>query len=216
MDHIIFCDNPDVVLYVGTPAVAFHVEMKVLCNVSPVLKAAFTGGYKESQNKTMDLPEEEMIGFDRFLRWAYLGSYPLAHVEADNTAEVRIMELARLYVLADRFDVVLLKHDIIDRMFEIGNRSSEETGPSHQVIRYVFNNSTRLSLFRKLLVAWHLKRRNYGYSHDSRMVALENEIPELRAEMALEARYRGPINPFARNRSVFYEEETSFTSRFST
>lgn len=208
------------VLYVGTPAVAFHVEMDVLCDVSPVLKAAFTGGFKESQDKTMKLPEEDMIGFDRFLRWVYLGRYPLTNIEADGTAEVRIMELARLYVLADRFDVVPLKHHVIDEMYEIGRISSDQTGPPHHVIRYVYKNSTRLSLFRKLLVAWYLlKRRNHhhGYSHSSRMmVALENEIPELRAELALEARTRGPINPFLRDRDVFYEEETFFPLRSST
>lgn len=201
-----FCENPDVVLYVGEPPMAFHVELDVICDASPVLKAAFTGGFRESQDKTMRFPEEDVFEFDRFLRWTYLGSYPLSGFQTDGTAEERLMELARLYVLADRYDVVKLKHNIIDRVYEIGQCTDICTGPSYRVIRYVYANSTRLSFFRKLLVAWYLKARVYGSSFSNREEVLENEIPELQAEVFHESRTRGAVNPFARDRRVFYED----------
>lgn len=201
-----FCAHPDVVLYVGEPAMAFHVELDVICEVSPVLKAAFTGGFRESQDLIMRFPEEDVFDFDRFLRWTYLGSYPLSGFQTDGTAEERLMELAKLYVLADRYDVVKLKHHIIDRVYEIGQCTDVCTGPSYRVIRYVYANSTRLSLFRKLLVAWYLKARIYGSSFSNREEVLENEIPELQAEVSLESRTRGAVDPFTRDRRVFYED----------
>lgn len=201
-----FCANPDVVLYVGQPAVAFYVEMDVICDVSPVLKAAFTGGFKESIEKTMRLPEENPIEFHRFMKWTYLDTYYLSPFQSDGTAEDRIMELARLYVLADQFDVVKLKHNIIDRMYEIGQCSSGTYSPPHNVIRYVYDNSTRLSFFRKLLVAWYLKTRRLGLIFGNREIVLENELPDLAADVALEARTRGVMNPFERDRRVFYED----------
>lgn len=200
-----FCTNPDVVLYVGQPATAFHVEMEAICEVSPVLNAAFTGDFRESHEKKMNLPEENIVNFGRFLQWTYTDKYHLSAFEADGTAENRIMDLAKLYVLADQYDVAKLKHDIIDRMYEIGQCSDPNSGPPHSVIRYVYDNSTRLSGFRKLLVAWYLKTRRMDFIFSDRGRLLEAEIPELQAEVALEASVRGPEFPFLRDRRVFYE-----------
>lgn len=205
MSSVRFCTNPDVVLYVGEPATAFHVEMEAICEVSPVLKAAFTGNFRESQEKKMNLPEEDIVNFGRFIQWTYTGSYPLAAFEADGTAEDRIMELAELYVLADRYDVATLKHHIIDRMYEIGQCSDPIAGPPHSIIRYVYDNSTRLSGFRKLLAAWYLNTRRLEFKFSDRGRLLEAEIPELQTEVALEAGVRGTDNPFLRDRRVFYE-----------
>lgn len=200
-----FCANPDVVFYVGQPAVAFYLELDVMCDVSPVLKAALTGGFKESVEKTMRFPEENPIEFHRFLKWTYLDTYFLSPFQSDGTAEVRMMELARLYVLADRLDVVKLKHNIIDRMYEIGQCSSSSYGPPHRVIRYIYANSTRTCSFRKLLVAWYFKTRRLALVFGNRELDLENELPDLVADIELEASTRGVMNPFLCDRRVFYE-----------
>lgn len=199
-----FCANPDVVLYVGNPAMAFHVEIDVVCDISPVLNAAFTGGYRETVEKTMNFPEENVDDFYRFINWTYIGRYQLSGFEADGTAPDRIMELAKLYTLADRYDVVRLKHNIIDRIYEIGQCSPPDYAPPHDVIRYVYENSTRLSCFRKLMVAWYHKVRDR--EHSASDLQLIKEIRELPTEMDIEARSRGLINPFLRDRRVFYED----------
>lgn len=185
---------------------AFHVELDVLCDISLVLRAAFTGGYKESQEKSMRLPEEDVTDFERFMQWTYLGRYQLSGFEAHGTADQRIMELARLYTVADRFDVIKLKHHIIDRVYEIGQVGGTDSAPPHEVIRYMYENSTRLSFFRKLMAAWYLNTRRISSMLSSRNLMLENEIPDLQADVAREAGTRGVMNPFLRDRRVFYED----------
>ncbi|MCJ1267625.1 hypothetical protein MMC22_007511 [Lobaria immixta] len=200
-----FCTNPDAILYVGEPVTAFHVEMDVVCDASPVLKAAFTGGFKESKDKTMSFPEEDAINFGRFLEWTYGGWYHLSMIEPDGTAEDRIMELAKLYVLADRYDVVKLKHNIIDRMFDFGWGCSPTYGPPFRVIRYVYENCTHLSFFRKLVASWYLRTRPYDSPFLNRELVLEDEIPDLVADIRAEFRLRGDTDPFSRDRIFFYE-----------
>lgn len=203
-----FSSDADVVLYIGQPPTDYHVEMDVICDVSPVFKAAFTGGFRETVEKTMKLPEEDLTDFGRFMQWAHEDIYPLAEFKMDGSADERVTELARLYVVADKYDVVKLKHNIIDRMFEIGQCFSPTYGPPHNIIRYVYHNTPRSSHFRRLMAVWYLGTRT------SRMIStpaedeLERELPELKLEIARELQWVGETNPFLWDRRAFYESDS--------
>lgn len=64
-----------ITLYVGNDREVFHVHQNLLCNASPVFKAALTGNFRESSDHSMDLPEEDVASVNRLLSWLYAKCY---------------------------------------------------------------------------------------------------------------------------------------------
>lgn len=173
-----------IALYVGISAVPFQVHENLLFGMSPVLKAAFTSEFKEASERCMKFPEDNADTFELFLRWLYTADIEPFDVSSKASSTTGFLQLAELYVLADKLDVGLLKNDIIDRMFEIQAQTSKNP-PQHNVVSYIYLNSTRQSAFRKLLVDWHVWHIDYQWYCDKDRAEQIYAVPEFGADLAV-------------------------------
>ncbi len=110
----------------------------------------------------MLLPEESADVVERFVQWLYSKGYELSEYATARGADTRYRQLAELYVFADKYDVINLKHNVIDQFFE--TRGSYMRVPSLSVVTYAYDNSTKMSSFRKLLVAWCCMRLDWYHT----------------------------------------------------
>ena len=138
----------------------FHIHRNLLCEASPVFKAAFLGDtdYVETtaQEMTLSGPEITIEAMELLVQWLYTKRYELKPVSLDDT-QGRFMQLASLFVLAEEYIMVDLKNNIIDRLFEL--QSARFQPPQMPVIEFIYENTPISSPFRLLLAAycaWHI------------------------------------------------------------
>ena len=112
---------------------------------------------------TLSGTEVTVDAVNRFVEWLYTHCYGLSSTGTADKVHERYMELARLFVFAEKYDVVDLKNDIIDKLFE--SRAKTAVPPQLPLIRYIYENTPMGSPFRRLLVAhytWHINMDWYG------------------------------------------------------
>lgn len=124
----------------------------------------------------------------------------------------RFWELARLYVVADKFHIPKLKNNIIDRLFESLHYGAKRYAypPPLPVIDFIYSNTSGNNAFRKLMIAWLTFGANEEIytSEDTQTLLLENR--ELAADLALrfgQSRYvkDEPGSLFNSERALLYE-----------
>ena len=111
---------------VGPKAKRFSVQLNLIIYFSPFFKAAFTGPFKEGQEKLVTLPDIEASIFELFVNWLYRQRFPthadspqlLALYHRDEDANFQFDRLVRLYVFSDKYDVPKLKRQCLDMLFE--------------------------------------------------------------------------------------------------
>ena len=144
---------PMVVLYVGEPKSTLYVHRDLICNASPVFASAFlgSGGFIESTEQSMTLTDEDVGTVARFSQWLYTGDYDLVGYDNFRDTQARYMQLAKLYVFADKYDVINLQNNITGKLFRFQKKRSE--GAKLDVVNYVYEHTAANCAFRQLLVA---------------------------------------------------------------
>jgi len=182
-DHS-FADEPIIDLLVGDAKATFRIHRKLICDASAMFRSAFLGNgtFTETEDQSMTLPEDDVETVARFVQWLYGQDYELApNTDVPNTAK-RYMQLAELYVFADKYDIMRLHHQIIDKLFEMKARAISP--PQLPLVMFVYQNTTAGASFRKLLVAYHVFHINmdwYLEDHSKNLTAM----PEFSADLAL-------------------------------
>ncbi len=59
---------PFVTLYVGLERIPHHIHENLLFEASPVFEAAFSGKFRESSDRSMDLPDDDVDAAERMVR----------------------------------------------------------------------------------------------------------------------------------------------------
>ena len=143
--------------------------------------------FTEALDQSMTLPDDRVETVARFSQWLYRGHYELTSIDSNVTdialAAKRHMQLAELYVFADKYDIPQLHNNIVDKLFVMQAQGSAP--PRIQLIRYVYNNTIAGSSFRKLIVGryvWHIDIRWYSREFTSGLLALQ---PEFAADLAV-------------------------------
>lgn len=62
----------------ATPTI-FHVNKALLCRMIPYFDKMFNGPWKESQNNSVDLPEDDVEACKVLFTWVYNGKLPYDH-----------------------------------------------------------------------------------------------------------------------------------------
>ena len=142
----------------------------------------------------MAIPEDELETVTRFAQWLYRGDFKLEQIAPAEsvrapkpanypTTEKRYMQLAKLYVFADKYDVVQLQNLIIDKLFEM--KLKQLKSPQMGLAAFIYNNTNAGSSFRKLVVGhyvWHVDLQWYFEGTTSEVLM---RIPELAADLAI-------------------------------
>lgn len=139
------------------------------------------GTFTETTDQSMKLLEDDVNTFSRFVQWLYQGQIQTLPLADENSAKCW-SDLAELYVLADKYQMVHLHNDIINKLFEFKAASLQP--PQIIVAMFIYENTTSGSSFRKLLVtynAWLVNRE--WYSKEQVPFSL-SRVPEFAADIA--------------------------------
>ncbi|KAF2804160.1 uncharacterized protein BDZ99DRAFT_368935, partial [Mytilinidion resinicola] len=107
-------DQTIVTLKVGPDAQSLSIHREMICQSSKYFTKAFKGGFKEAEEKCITLKDVEVLTAQRFMHWLYTNT--LEDEDGGETGELSslsALDLARLYVLGDRYDVPELRNQIM-------------------------------------------------------------------------------------------------------
>ena len=203
-----------VTLLVGAEETSFSVHMDMLCKVSHFFRSAFmgAGSYAETVDRSIRLPEEDSDTIDRMVQWLYFKKFPFdrkAILKTAKDAHQTYMQLVTLYVAADKYGIVRLKNDIIDRLFKINCRDDSHL-PLDDVVAYVYSNTTAVSGLRRLFAALHVWRVKCRWFTNSEAQVFMRTIPDFAGDIigAMALRIRRPKeDPFLQPSFSFHDIE---------
>ncbi|KAM0141390.1 hypothetical protein ACHAP3_002253 [Botrytis cinerea] len=112
-----------VTIVVGKEKRKFAVHKQLICESVAYFRGAFSaGGFKESQECSMDMPEDEPGVFEYFMHWLYRGTVPEAKALED------FEQLLGVYIFAEKLCVNELANKAIDAIQAI-----TKSGKFHQL-----------------------------------------------------------------------------------
>ncbi len=205
-----------VTLYVGPDKTVFHVHQNLLFDASPVFKAGFSGNFMEAAERSMTLPDDDKDTLGRMIHWLYTKKLDLTVPIDRETSAKCYMQLAKLNTLADKYDIYLLKNDIVDELFDLTKAPKNVKAPQISVIKYIYDNTTLGSSFRKLMVAWCAYLIDFKwYDTEEAKHHLTRVSQDFAVDLAIElgARHNHPDrkSPFALPSSTFHETSPEAT-----
>ena len=196
-----------------------HVHRDLLCKASPVFEAAFmtSSSFVEGTTQKMDLENSEVSihTLGRFAQWLYTGDYQLS--EANGLAGVReqYLGLADLFVFAEKYVIVDLKNNIIEKLWDFLN--VQRKSPGFDVIRRIYDNTPSSSPCRRLLAvefAWKVSLNWYEGRYAPKFLHYNVDFA-VDVAIGLAKRLSGKHqNPLKGDVSDFYE--TSSTAETKT
>jgi hypothetical protein len=106
-------EGESVTIYVGPDREAFKLSKDLLCYVSPFFRAAFEGDFKESNEQTMELLEDDVAAFEHVVSYMYRGIFGSDNVHQNQIASCRpsakIFTVISLLELAERLQIPDMK-----------------------------------------------------------------------------------------------------------
>jgi hypothetical protein len=151
-----------VTFLVGPIAQKFLIHKERVCHHSPVLKAAFNGNFIEGQTQTYRIEDTSPGAFRMFTRWIYDQGLDLFQLKTADEKErdvrwniggaalVEDLELAELWVLADKMAVPKLQNFIVRQIVEIRNQCR---GVAIRTLPYIYKKPAVGSPLRRLIVS---------------------------------------------------------------
>ncbi|MCJ1389249.1 hypothetical protein MMC18_002105 [Xylographa bjoerkii] len=119
----------------------------LLCSVSPYFKAALEGAYKEAQEQTIELIEDNAETMEYFQLWLYTQSI----LDKDDTvSSIEWHILMELYVLGELRLISDLQNQAMD--FMIRKAAKTNALPEHKVMYDIFERTCPGSPLRKFIV----------------------------------------------------------------
>jgi hypothetical protein len=132
-------------LNVGTPETPFDVHIELLCDSSPYFNNLFNDRFDRVPPATVRLPDDDPDTFTEFLNWVYRGTI------FQNQLHPPLIELFRLWVLAQKFEVPELQNLVVTRCKQKLDYQKKGVLPTN-TINYVYNNTIPGSPLRQMTV----------------------------------------------------------------
>ena len=181
-----------VLLVVGEEKIEISVHENVLFEASPVFKAAFPSRYKEGSERSISLPDDDADLMDALIQNLYAPQSGLREIGST-------MLLLRLYVLADKYDIVQVKNRICDWLIS----NLKNLPPSASEVEYAYGNTTSERPIRKVLTDWFTWRTDATWFDKEENRRWLTSIPEFAVDVCA-----GLANTFGL-RAKFYPEKKS-------
>ncbi|KAL8981755.1 MAG: hypothetical protein Q9205_003551 [Flavoplaca limonia] len=143
----------------------------------------------------MELAEDNVEAVERYVQWLYSRDFKISPVGNTQCTNARYLELIRLYVLADKFNIPLLKNHIMGLLFEtikLPNGAFRDLisqdldiRPPVSVLRLIYTNTPKGSPVRKFIAAffvWHTSVIRY---EEEACWGKMSEIPDFTIDIAI-------------------------------
>ncbi|KAG8527187.1 uncharacterized protein KY384_008617 [Bacidia gigantensis] len=178
-----FADASIVRLEVGSADAikSLFVHEAVVCAVSPVLKAAFQGNFRESQQKVCTLEDTDLATANALVQWLYTRKTFCLDTKEGKDAQTYYLETARLYVCACKYMISSLieslEHDIAHAPYDV---------PYADSVSLVYKNTPPSSGLRKIYTACYASHTalDEWFGSDSCM-ELFASCPDFAADLAI-------------------------------
>jgi hypothetical protein len=156
----------------------FIIHKERVCHHSPVLKAAFNGNFIEGETQTYRVEDTSPGAFRMFTRWVYDQDLDLVQLkildqkqrdvrwEMGEAGHVEDLELAELWVLADKMAMPKLQNFIVRQIVEIRNQCR---WVAIRTLPYVYKKTAVGSPLRRLMVsevAQHGRKHHFNRTDD--------------------------------------------------
>lgn len=129
---------------------------------------ALSRDWKESEERSVSLPDVEADTFRLYLHWLYFKKLPVRREEGWEAASAEYLELAKAYVLGDVLQDFVFNDAVIDAMID-KSRTAEEDGarwvPADSTIVYIYNNTMKSSKVRELLLDFYVYSGHEKWIH---------------------------------------------------
>ena len=206
-----FSDTKMVLLVVGRGKTEISVHENVLFEASPVFKTAFTSRFKESSMRSIYLIDDNAALMDVLVQYLYA---PESRLNTIGT----IMQLLRLYALADKYDIVRVKNKICEdvQLSLVYQRSLSATGklcsaqPQKSAVKFVYENTTSKTPMRRLLVDWFVWGVDLTWFSNEENRSWLLSVPEFAVDvcavLSWDSDKKAKARPFTNEMSVYLEE----------
>ncbi|KAI9806259.1 MAG: hypothetical protein M1825_006374 [Sarcosagium campestre] len=179
----------------------FPVPEQILCDLSPVLRAACRSEFKEAHDSEIDLGEDDPAAFEHILRWAYK-SLPAP-------SEDTFIALFKVFALAERLKIPSLMNKLIDDIIRMS--ADKHLVPRVPEIAFIYGKTFPGAPIRKALVdcyTWCVATAWYSQKGSVKMLA---SVPDFAAELSVSVNRRRigkpKVNPFELQYSQAYHYE---------
>lgn len=161
-----------VTIKVGRVEKAYYIYEDLLTHCSGYFRAAFTGSFKEAQEKQLHLEDVTGKTFDFFVDWLYQRNLPgqknSSYAKDKDGEEYKSFlnqyEVTKIHIFADRYDIPDLQRDTIDTMFTYFRYTKKI--PTAETIRMAFESLPDTSLLCKLLAHQYCESKSDVTSED--------------------------------------------------
>lgn len=168
------------------------------------------GQFKESKERSMDLPDDHIESVNRAIQWLYGKHFDLSPYDSNENATKRCWELAKLEVFAEKWDLAELRRNLIDAVHRHGHavQVADKFVPPLELVLYVYENTSVESGFRKMMVDWYTWSLTFEWFELPETRSQLVQTPEFAADMtiALSRRLTGAdaANPFKDREPSYY------------
>lgn len=114
--------SENITVLVGPEEKAYILHTSVLTAQSTFFRAAVEGGFKESKEKVIRLPEIDTESWSTYLQWIYSNEVVVLNpeeIDNDGYGVKRRNRLITLYLLADAVDDLTLRNKIVDEYVKV-------------------------------------------------------------------------------------------------
>lgn len=118
----------------------------LLCNIAPYFDAALKGSFKEAEEQSIEMPEEDAEVFKYFQLWAYTDCIL---TESETEKDILPILLIKLYIFAEARCIPRLQNAVIDLFID---RSITSNSVPFKQLNFIYANTADGSLLRRLFV----------------------------------------------------------------
>ena len=167
-------DDDIVSIIVGSEKRRFMAHGSVLGHSSSFFRAALDKAWKEGKARVIELPDDDVDLFHRYLHFLHTKRLPCNPVAAATHTEFDVHEkefelLARMYVLAEKLQDDTMRNAIIDGFIAKGSlRDSEGTRwfATNEDVDIIYRGTGQGSHMRRLLVDMHVSSGHARWLED--------------------------------------------------
>jgi hypothetical protein len=195
-------------LYVGPERKKVTVHKKLLCDRCHYFKAAFTTGFKEAQDNTMEMPEDDPVVVQLMVDFIYRGQSLRREVDSVE----KLIQLKKAYYLAEKICYTKFMDELIDEIDSLLVRVDAHFQTSEYGGIEIFANTHSSSKLRLLCVSslacrWHDESILDLSAEYSDLMETCPEGPELlKAVFNFLADYEMKLDKIEFDREDIYEE----------
>lgn len=172
-----------VTLAVGGDTTQFDVHQHQLCEASTFFKAAFNSPFKESSERSINLPDDDEDTVDLFVQWLYTEHCDILLPPFDLVGDYT-MQSIRLLCFAEKYDIPRLRTYVLAKLLAHAH-GKFGFSPAHTVIDYAYQNTCPGSSIRRLIVDWITFHATQTWYEDEHTQAWLLEVPEFTMDLLI-------------------------------